>query len=301
MILNLDQEFKPLKGEEIKFESFTFSGGEPHIKIDPAFNHSESITITHRLNSFNDFEINCLNDLIQLKKQILSYVNKGSFISYHLRFRGESDYLYEFGSSLKRKNPKLSIVELINLEEKRVNSFYEQIEKYGFLKNIPFLGKYTDDWTKRIQAQHAGVNTTLLDWSVKLETALFFATNNQKKFEKPGKIWIQLLKRSEIYDADNNNFYELNPKEISKPMYISPLNLNSGDKNHEFEFRRFKQKGEFSLNAEINQYLIKVVIPAKSKENIKNELLEMNISEKTLFHDKNQEVEDLVNEINNMK
>lgn len=60
MILNLDQEFKPLKGEEIKFESFTFSGGEPHIKIDPAFNHSESITITHRLNSFNDLGLLCV-------------------------------------------------------------------------------------------------------------------------------------------------------------------------------------------------------------------------------------------------
>jgi ribose-phosphate pyrophosphokinase len=60
MILNLDKNFKPLDGEEIKFESFTFSGGEPHIKINPNFDKSKNITITHRLNSFNDLGLLCL-------------------------------------------------------------------------------------------------------------------------------------------------------------------------------------------------------------------------------------------------
>jgi ribose-phosphate pyrophosphokinase len=54
MILNLDKTFKPFAGNEIQFESFTFSGGEPHIKISPDFNTDQIITITHRLNSFND-------------------------------------------------------------------------------------------------------------------------------------------------------------------------------------------------------------------------------------------------------
>ena len=35
MILNLDQNFKPLDGKEVEFENFIFSGGEPHIKISP--------------------------------------------------------------------------------------------------------------------------------------------------------------------------------------------------------------------------------------------------------------------------
>lgn len=255
------------------------------------------------LQSYNNLEINSLNDLVQLKKQILSHVNQGVFVSNHLRFRGESEFYEKFGASLNREkeNTKFELFELKLLEEKRVNFFYEQIEKYGIFKNIPYLGKFTDDWTKRIEAQHAGIKTTLMDWSVKLETALFFAINKQKYLDKPGRIWIQLLTRSEIYDADNNNFYELNPKEISKPIYISPINYESGDKNHLFEYRRFKQKGEFSINAKLNPNLIKVVIPAKSKENIKNELLVMNISENTLFHKKNEEVEEIVEEINNLK
>ncbi|SOD18264.1 ribose-phosphate diphosphokinase [Pedobacter xixiisoli] len=60
MIINLDPYFKPLDGEEIQFESFTFSGGEPHLKINPNFDTKESVTITHRLNSFNDLGLLCL-------------------------------------------------------------------------------------------------------------------------------------------------------------------------------------------------------------------------------------------------
>lgn len=60
MVLNLDRNFKPLAGEEIQFESFVFSGGEPHIKINPNFDIEKSVSITHRLNSFNDLGLLCL-------------------------------------------------------------------------------------------------------------------------------------------------------------------------------------------------------------------------------------------------
>jgi ribose-phosphate pyrophosphokinase len=60
MTLNLDQDFKPLDGKEILYENFIFAGGEPHIKINPNFDSSKGITITHRLNSFNDLGLLCL-------------------------------------------------------------------------------------------------------------------------------------------------------------------------------------------------------------------------------------------------
>ncbi len=61
MILNLDPKFAPFQNqEEIKFQSFTFSGGEPHIKIVPDFDTNKKVTITHRLNSFNDLGLLCI-------------------------------------------------------------------------------------------------------------------------------------------------------------------------------------------------------------------------------------------------
>ncbi len=56
MILNLDPSFNPFgKDESIEFESFTFSGGEPHIKILTSIHEDLSVTVTHRIQSFNDF------------------------------------------------------------------------------------------------------------------------------------------------------------------------------------------------------------------------------------------------------
>lgn len=60
MILHLDPHFKPLDGAEITFQSFTFAGGEPHIKINPDFDQTQPVTVTHRLNSFYDLGILCL-------------------------------------------------------------------------------------------------------------------------------------------------------------------------------------------------------------------------------------------------
>jgi ribose-phosphate pyrophosphokinase len=61
MILNLDKNFNPFENEKtINFQSFTFSGGEPHIKIQSDFDLNKTVTITHRLNSFNDLGLLCV-------------------------------------------------------------------------------------------------------------------------------------------------------------------------------------------------------------------------------------------------
>lgn len=51
--LHLDPLFAPYE-KSIAFEAFTFNGGEPHIKIIDQ-NIGGEVTITHRINSFNDF------------------------------------------------------------------------------------------------------------------------------------------------------------------------------------------------------------------------------------------------------
>lgn len=75
MILNLDTHFNPFPGKrEIQFQSFTFSGGEPHIKINPDFDVSETVTITHRINSFNDFGL-LLLAIDALKRMDVKLIN----------------------------------------------------------------------------------------------------------------------------------------------------------------------------------------------------------------------------------
>ncbi|WP_075342727.1 ribose-phosphate diphosphokinase [Tenacibaculum agarivorans] len=57
MILNLDHTFKPLGDNQVEFESFIFSGGEPHIKIKTDLSSVSKVTITTRICSFNDFGV----------------------------------------------------------------------------------------------------------------------------------------------------------------------------------------------------------------------------------------------------
>ncbi|WP_299009340.1 ribose-phosphate diphosphokinase [uncultured Tenacibaculum sp.] len=55
MILNLDKNFTPYGTENnIDYNFFTFSGGEPHIKIISELESVSEVTITHRIQSFND-------------------------------------------------------------------------------------------------------------------------------------------------------------------------------------------------------------------------------------------------------
>ncbi len=58
MNLHLDRTFNPYPNEKsIAFESFTFSGGEPHIKITENLSTVDEVNITHRIQSFNDLGI----------------------------------------------------------------------------------------------------------------------------------------------------------------------------------------------------------------------------------------------------
>lgn len=51
--LNLDKEFAPFE-KSIEFDSFTFNGGEPHLKIKTKLAAPDEVTIAIRIRAFND-------------------------------------------------------------------------------------------------------------------------------------------------------------------------------------------------------------------------------------------------------
>jgi ribose-phosphate pyrophosphokinase len=59
--LNLTSDFTPYgTANALTYQSFVFSGGEPHIKITPDFDTTQTIIITQRVNSFNDLGLFCI-------------------------------------------------------------------------------------------------------------------------------------------------------------------------------------------------------------------------------------------------
>ncbi|NTD99883.1 ribose-phosphate pyrophosphokinase [Agrobacterium tumefaciens] len=60
-MINLDPSFTPLgENNSINYKSFLFAGGEPHIKIADDFDKHAPVTITQRINSFNDLGMICI-------------------------------------------------------------------------------------------------------------------------------------------------------------------------------------------------------------------------------------------------
>ncbi|AUC75169.1 ribose-phosphate diphosphokinase [Olleya sp. Bg11-27] len=75
MYLNLDPQFTPFHSEaNIAFETFTFSGGEPHIKILSDLSNVSEVTITTRTRSFNDFGLLLLT-IDALKRFYIQKIN----------------------------------------------------------------------------------------------------------------------------------------------------------------------------------------------------------------------------------
>lgn len=60
LVLNLDPGFTPVSGTTINFSSFTFYGGEPHIKIESGFDVTQTVTVTQRINDFNALGYICI-------------------------------------------------------------------------------------------------------------------------------------------------------------------------------------------------------------------------------------------------
>ena len=100
LYLNLSDGFNPFDSSQeelVTFKAFAFSGGEPHIQIDPNIS-GDFVTITHRINSFNDLGL--LLVAVDAVKRLGGYVEE-LFIPYFPGAR--QDRVMTKGESLTAK------------------------------------------------------------------------------------------------------------------------------------------------------------------------------------------------------
>ena len=142
MTLNLDNNFNPLSEEkEIAHETFTFSGGEPHIKITEDLADVNEVTITHRIKSFNDvgFILLAVN---ALRNQFVEKINL--FIPYFPAAR--QDRLMVVGEALSVK-VYAELINNMNLNKVTIYDPHSEvapallnncvvIENYSFIKKV---------------------------------------------------------------------------------------------------------------------------------------------------------------------
>lgn len=126
--LNLTTGYNPNNARDedlIKFEAFTFSGGEPHIKLQPEKFVFKDVIITHRIESFNDL------GLLMVAVDAL----KGMLIQYPYRTSLQLHLPYFPGARQDRR--------MIHGEPLTVKIYADIINSLGF-DNITILDPHSD-------------------------------------------------------------------------------------------------------------------------------------------------------------
>lgn len=236
-------------------------------------------------------------------------------------YRGEQFYGWDIKSGIFR--PPMNITDpriAKELEQKATHEFENVINnKLGShqLRAIFNKEKYGKDWDLLFQAQHAGVKTTLTDWSAEIICPLYFATeesNNADVENADGQLWVFLLPTPLILShntwPNRDTFYDMNPFDMQQTYLINVASYLDHIEDRIFEYRMFKQKGRFVISANrychvpldqqdyIKQFIFRVKIPQEFKSEIRKELANRGVIRKAMYIDETPARQNLIDEIN---
>lgn len=206
----------------------------------------------------------------------------------HLWFRGHSCTSYLLKPTITRD--KHTVETLITKER----------QELGRLSEVPSheLGVYVNDtrtfrneWILLMQAQHLGYQTRLIDWTINLRIALFFAVENEKYFNEDGCLCILTTNNNVWHDEQIS---KISPKDISETILVNAA--RSYDFNECLgERRRTLQMGMFSISPyaesmiplEKNEYwnprILKETIHRETKKALKLELKKCGITSESIY------------------
>ncbi|MBL7724767.1 MAG: FRG domain-containing protein [Chitinophagaceae bacterium] len=165
--------------------------------------------------------------------------------------RGQLDVNWLIKPSLTRNLKTPEIVE--KAENEILELFKKEIEANKcahriFLHNDPYA--FQNDWAWLSQAQHYGIPTRLLDWTLKPEVALYFAVDNSKFDDTDGQFLVMYVPINEVKTESSKfkQYFDTHPKSISETWFLNPSFYQHD--NHDdttAEVRRARQHGKFTM------------------------------------------------------
>lgn len=245
-------------------------------------------------------EIRSYNEAIafleELRKGELYLFTQG--ITDRAHFRGEENMSYHLQPKLCRYGHSLS--DLTAIEPALMQEFKDALISAGLYEHIQvgYLNyPFHEEWLLYQQAQHLGVATRFLDWTLKFEVALFFACQSLTKTE--GKVYVYFPKDA-IFQADrlNDDYARFHPTQITKPIFLNPSSLADVNSMSKFA-QRFKarQHGRFLVtplsitmsdmrpSIEHDNLFHTVLIPEHAKADIMNGISQDGFTRNGLFLD----------------
>lgn len=192
-----------------------------------------------------------------------------------IAFRGQSNWDYKLQTRIAAKH---GMPLATNSEFKRIMTmFLKKIEKstfgsYFLVDNFNFpVNNYKKLWQYIFQAQHIGIPTIAMDWSLSYLASLYFACQDENS---DGQLWV-LNTDSLTYNHDNFFHDRLNPKSLycNDPYYVNNYFFirPSFDSDNYCSItpqrRMFYQHGAFLIMPSNNN-----VYPLESRDCFKNKL-----------------------------
>jgi hypothetical protein len=217
-------------------------------------------------------------------------------------YRGQGRPEYKLLPSIARnvKTPN----EVKAKEEKLISSLLRKLKKAGLLNVLRIDDTLNADqniWNIQFQAQHLGIETRFLDWSLSWKVGLWFAVENPKNDDVDGQFWVFTVPDEIGLSDSENNYYQKDLKNLDKTYFVSaPIYWSDELKNQVGEIKRQRQFGKFSVSPfeksiipleeqpELKGLLEKFCIPSAIKGQLRLELASNGIHEEWLYYRENQ-------------
>lgn len=205
-----------------------------------------------------------------MKKRITNYkdaldvqyeIASKQLSGWHFLYRGHASNSFELLSMVGRKNPIDG--KLMENEKKCFNEYKEIVKDKGW-ENFKIQSYHKDMFYMGI-GRHLGLDCRLLDWTASLDTALYFASSDEKYESEDGHLWIM-----GYYGKIDDTNAKVNPFDIDdfaliKENYLVPRNM-SMDNLPLGELRRFAQNGFFSI---VPSYMLTTPLDKMQMDTIK--------------------------------
>lgn len=182
--------------------------------------------------------INCFQDALEIREELAPKQTSG----WHFLYRGHASTKYELLSTAGRKQPIEGI--LLDSERKCLNDFKDLVKDENWHQfKIP---NYNEDMFFMSIGRHLGLDCRLLDWTAKLETALYFAISDNKSIVEEGYLWVMCY-----LGSIDDRYANLDPFSVNKLTLVKENFWSKNDTPIKEQplgiARRYSQNGFFTI------------------------------------------------------